>query len=79
MLATFLPQMVIEGLYSVISKAGLEANITLEPIAAINVAIKEELRLLNLVLVDIGAGTSDIAITRDGKIMAYAMDVPSWR
>lgn len=74
LLATFLPQMVIEGLYSVISKSGLEiGNITLEPIAAINVAIKEELRLLNLALVDIGAGTSDIAITKDGKIMAYAM------
>lgn len=74
LLATFLPQMVIEGLYSVISKADLEVgNITLEPIAAINVAIKEELRLLNLSLVDIGAGTSDIAITKDGNIMAYAM------
>ena len=74
LLVTFLPQMVIEGLYSVISKAGLEiGNITLEPIAAINVAIKEELRLLNLALVDIGAGTSDIAITKDGNIMAYAM------
>lgn len=74
LIATFLPQMVIEGLYSVISKAGLEVgNITLEPIAAINVAIKEELRLLNLALVDIGAGTSDIAITKDGKIIAYAM------
>ena len=74
LLATFLPQMVIESLYSVISKAGLEVgNITLEPIAAINVAIKEELRLLNLSLVDIGAGTSDIAITKDGNIMAYAM------
>ena len=74
LLATFLPQMVIEGLYSVISRAGLEVgSITLEPIAAINIAIKEELRLLNLGLVDIGAGTSDIAITRDGNIMAYAM------
>lgn len=74
LLATFLPQTVIEGLYSVISKSGLMVdNITLEPIAAINVAIKEELRLLNLALVDIGAGTSDIAITRDGKIIAYAM------
>lgn len=74
LLATFLPQIVIEGLYAVILKAGLEvANITLEPIAAINVAIKEELRLLNLALVDIGAGTSDIAITKDGKIIAYAM------
>lgn len=74
LLATFLPQIVIEGLYSVVTKAGLEVgNITLEPIAAINVAIQEELRLLNLALVDIGAGTSDIAITKDGKIMAYAM------
>ncbi|NLV75907.1 MAG: cell division protein FtsA [Tissierellia bacterium] len=74
LLATFLPQMVIESLYTVISKAGLEVgNITLEPIAAINVAIKEELRLLNLALVDIGAGTSDIAITKDGNIIAYAM------
>lgn len=74
LLATFLPQMVIESLYTVISKAGLQVgNITLEPIAAINVAIKEELRLLNLALVDIGAGTSDIAITKDGNIIAYAM------
>jgi len=74
LLATFLPQIVVEGLYSVISKSGLEVgNITLEPIAALDVAIKEELRLLNLALVDIGAGTSDIAITKDGKIIAYAM------
>ncbi len=74
LLATFLPQIVIESLYTVISKAGLEVGtITLEPIAAINVAIKEDLRLLNLALVDIGAGTSDIAITKDGNIIAYAM------
>lgn len=74
LLATFLPQIVIEGLYSVIGRAGLEvASVTLEPIAAINVAIKEELRLLNLALVDIGAGTSDIALTKDGQIISYAM------
>ncbi|MEY8415161.1 cell division FtsA domain-containing protein [Tissierella praeacuta] len=73
-LATFLPQIVIESLYSVISRTGLEVgSITLEPIAAINVAIKKELRLLNLALVDIGAGTSDIAITKDGQITSYAM------
>ena len=29
--------------------------------------------MLNLALVDIGAGTSDIAITRQGTITAYAM------
>lgn len=74
LLATFLPQIVIEGLYSVISRVGLEVgSITLEPIAAINIAIKKEFRLLNLVLVDIGAGTSDIAITKDGQITSYAM------
>ena len=74
LLATFLPQIVVESLYSVMTKAGLEVgSITLEPIAAINVAIKKELRLLNLALVDIGAGTSDIAITRDGQIVSYAM------
>lgn len=74
LLATFLPQVVIEGLYSVISRVGLKVgSITLEPIAAINVAIKKELRLLNLALVDIGAGTSDIAITKDGQITSYAM------
>lgn len=74
LLATFLPQMVIDSLYTVMGRVGLEViNITLEPIAAINVAIKKNLRLLNLALVDIGAGTSDIAITNDGTIVAYAM------
>ncbi len=74
LLVTFLPQIVVESLYSVIAKVGLEVStITLEPIAAINIAIKEELRLLNLALVDIGAGTTDIAITRAGQIIAYAM------
>lgn len=73
-LATFLPKIVIEGLYSVISKVGLEiSTITLEPIAAINISIEKDLRLLNLALVDIGAGTSDIAITDKGQIISYDM------
>ena len=74
LLATFLPQVVIDSLYTVVSRANLEVNnITLEPIAAINVAINENLRLLNLALVDVGAGTSDIAITKGGSIIAYGM------
>lgn len=74
MIATFLPHIVVDGLYSAVSKAGLEVlNMTLEPIAAINVAIPENLRLLNLALVDVGAGTSDIAITREGAIASYGM------
>ncbi|MCX8130019.1 MAG: rod shape-determining protein [Clostridia bacterium] len=73
-LATFLPHIVVDSLYTVMSKIGLEViSLTLEPIAAINVTIPKDLRLLNLALVDIGAGTSDIALTRDGSVVAYAM------
>ena len=73
-LATFLPEEVIDGLYAAVAKAGLEVdNLTLEPIAAINVAIPEKFRLLNIALVDVGAGTSDICITKDGTIIAYGM------
>jgi len=73
-LATFLPRVVVESLYAVVARAGLEvASLTLEPIAAMNVSIYSNLRLLNLALVDIGAGTSDIALTKDGTIFAFAM------
>lgn len=73
-LATFLPHVVIDSLYTVMNRVGLEVvNLTLEPIAAINVCIPPNLRLLNLALVDIGAGTSDIAITKDGAVIGYAM------
>lgn len=73
-LATFLPNEVVEGLYSAVNLADLKvANLTLEPIAAINIAIPEQFRLLNIALVDVGAGTSDISITKDGSIVAYGM------
>lgn len=74
LIATFLPQIVIDSLYTVVKKAGLEVMyLTLEPIAAIEVVIPKEIQLLNLALVDIGAGTSDIAITKEGSIAAYGM------
>lgn len=73
-IVTFLPEDVVDGLYSACNLAGLEvANMTLEPIAAINVAIPEAFRMLNIALVDVGAGTSDISITKDGSIIAYGM------
>lgn len=73
-IVTFLPEDVVDGLYTAVERAGLSvANLTLEPIAAINVAIPENFRLLNIALVDVGAGTSDICITRDGSIIAYGM------
>ncbi len=74
LIATFLPDDVVDGLYKAVEHAGLHvANLTLEPIAAIQVAIPDKFRLLNLALVDVGAGTSDISITKDGSIIAYGM------
>lgn len=73
-IATFLPEDVVDGLYKAVGVAGLEVvNLTLEPIAAIQVAIPEMYRMLNIALVDVGAGTSDISVTRDGSIIAYGM------
>ena len=73
-IVTFLPEDVVDGLYAAVAIADLSvANMTLEPIAAIDVAIPENFRMLNIALVDVGAGTSDICITRDGSIIAYGM------
>ncbi len=75
-IATFLPAEVVESLYAAMHKIDLEiASLTLEPIAAINAAIPANIRLLNLALVDIGAGTSDIAVCRDGCVTGYTMAV----
>ena len=72
--ATFLPGEVVESLYTAMRAAGLQvASLTLEPIAAMNAVVPQELRLLNLALVDIGAGTTDIAVCRDGSVVGYTM------
>ena len=74
LIATFLPEDVVDGLYKAVEIAGLTVgNMTLEPIAAIQVAIPERFRMLNIALIDVGAGTSDISITNDGCIIAYGM------
>jgi len=73
-IATFLPRVVLDSMLSVLRRAGLEiVSLTLEPIAAINVIIPQDIRCLNLALLDIGAGTSDIAMTKDGSIFAFGM------
>ncbi len=74
LIAAFLPQIVVQSLYSVTSINQLDVeNLTLEPIAAMNVIVPPDIRLLNIALVDIGAGTSDIAVSKDGSIIAYDM------
>ncbi|MGP7818421.1 cell division protein FtsA [Niallia sp. 01092] len=73
-IATFLPKVVVESLIAALHRANLEMDaLTLEPIAAINVLIPPSMRRLNVALVDIGAGTSDIAITDLGTVIAYGM------
>ena len=73
-IATFLPRQVIDSMDSALQSVNLGMRaITLEPIAAINVLIPPTMRHLNLVLVDIGAGTSDVAITKNGSVIAYGM------
>jgi len=73
-IATFLPRVVLDSMVSVLRRAQLDIiNLTLEPIAAINAIIPSDIRRLNLLLLDIGAGTSDIALTKDGSVFAYGM------
>ena len=73
-IATFLPRQVIDSMQTALNYTGMEMRaLTLEPIAAINVLIPQTMRHLNLVLVDIGAGTSDVAITKSGAVVAYGM------
>lgn len=74
LVATFLPRIVIDSLLSVIERIGIEVeHLTLEPIAAHNIVIPESMDSFNLALVDIGAGTSDIAVTENGSISGYEM------
>ncbi|WP_370621815.1 cell division protein FtsA [Bacillus sp. JCM 19034] len=73
-IATFLPKVVVESLLAALARTNLELEaLTLEPIAAINVLIPPSMRRLNVALVDIGAGTSDIAITEENTVTAYGM------
>lgn len=73
-IATFLPQVVVESLLAALQHADLEMTaLTLEPIAAIHVLVPPSMRKLNVALIDIGAGTSDIAIANNGTITAYGM------
>ncbi|MDI6878089.1 MAG: ATPase [Desulfitobacteriaceae bacterium] len=73
-IATFLPRTVVDGLLAVLGRVGLEMqSLTLEPIAAGQAAIPANMRRMNLALVDIGAGTADIAMTREGSFFAYDM------
>lgn len=73
-IATFLPKQVVDSLETALSQSGLQlGGITLEPIAAINFLIPPTMRHLNIALIDIGAGTSDIAITAQNSVIGFGM------
>ncbi|PLV59990.1 cell division protein FtsA [Thermotoga sp. KOL6] len=72
--SAFLPVHVVDSLMRVLETVGLvPVHVTLEPIAAMELTVPEDLRYLNIALVDVGAGTSDIAISKDGTVVAYGM------
>ncbi len=73
-IATFLPAEVVESLRRCMQMLGLEIDtMTLEPIAAMRAVVPQDIRLLNLALVDVGAGTSDIALSANGTVAGYTM------
>lgn len=73
-IATFLPRIVIDSLGTALNSAGLAMDtLTLEPIAAMHVVVPPTMRMLNIALVDVGAGTSDLAISADGTVKGYGM------
>ncbi len=73
-IAAFLPSYVVESLCAAVDLAGLDVSgLTLEPIAAMNAVVPPELRLINIALCDIGAGTSDVAVSDGGSVVAYGM------
>jgi len=73
-ISAFLPAYIVNAMMNVLELSELTPeHITLEPIAAMNLVVPPDLRKLNIVLVDVGAGTSDIAVSRDGTVIAYGM------
>lgn len=73
-LVTLLPRQVLEAMFTVARKLDLEIEyLTLEPIAALESTASENLRSLSIILIDIGAGTSDIAVIANNRVLAYGM------
>ncbi|MBL7891760.1 MAG: cell division protein FtsA [Bacteroidia bacterium] len=64
----------IKNIYKCVEKAGLEvADLTLEPLASADAVLSDEEKEAGVVLVDIGGGTTDLAIFQDGIIRHTAV------
>jgi cell division protein FtsA len=63
-----------KNIYKCVNKANLEVSeLTLEPLASADAVLSEEEKEAGVVLVDIGGGTTDIAIFQDGIIRHTAV------
>jgi cell division protein FtsA len=63
-----------KNIYKCVTKAGLQVvDLILEPIASAEAVLSEEEKEAGVVLVDIGGGTTDIAIFQDGIIRHTAV------
>ena len=64
----------IQNIYKCVRKAGLEASeLILEPLASADAVLSDEEKEAGVALVDIGGGTTDIAIFQDGIIRHTAV------
>ncbi len=60
----------IQNLVKCVEQAGVEAEyITLQPIASSDAVLSSEEKEMGVVLVDIGGGTTDLAIWKDGSLV----------
>lgn len=65
-----------KNIHKCVSKTGLEvAELILEPLASSDAVLSEEEKEAGVVLVDIGGGTTDIAIFQDG-IIRHTANIP---
>ena len=64
----------IRNIYKCVTKAGLEVNdLTLEPLASSAAVLSDEEKEAGVALIDIGGGTTDIAIFQEGIIRHTAV------